>query len=316
MSYDLFWYGDAETYWAYRTAFVNKEKYEQEKENNISWLRGLYIFDALSASLSNSNRTKESDEIRYYMDKPIDFNKNLKEELKLKKFNTNLGDEGGFAPSFDSDEKAIEYIIKAVKKSSLKIGRDINICLDVAANELYNLGKYKIKEDKKAVNSEELINYYKKLCNKFPIVSIEDPVFEDDWNTWKKLTRELGKKIQIVGDDLFVTNPERLQRGIDEKTANALLVKVNQIGSLTETIDAVNLAHKNGYHSMMSHRSGETEDTTIADLAVALNCGQIKTGAPARSERVAKYNQLLRIEEELSSKAVYAGSAAFPRFKK
>ena len=169
---------------------------------------------------------------------------NLKEELKLKKFNTNLGDEGGFAPSFDSDEKAIEYIIKAVKKSSLKIGRDINICLDVAANELYNLGKYKIKEDKKAVNSEELINYYKKLCNKFPIVSIEDPVFEDDWNTWKKLTKELGKKIQIVGDDLFVTNLIRLKKGVKELTANAILIKPNQIGTVTETLEVITFAKK------------------------------------------------------------------------
>ena len=161
-----------------------------------------------------------------------------------------------------------------------------------------------------------MISYYSDLQSAYPLVSIEDPLDESDWDGWAKMTQVLGQKVQIVGDDLFVTNPERLQRGIDTKTANALLVKVNQIGSLTETIDAVNLAHKNGYHSMMSHRSGETEDTTIADLAVALNCGQIKTGAPARSERVAKYNQLLRIEEELASKAVYAGAAAFPRFKK
>ena len=228
---------------------------------------------------------------------------NLKEELKLKKFNTNLGDEGGFAPSFDSDEKAIEYIIKAVKKSGLKIGRDINICLDVAANELYSLGKYKIKEDKKAVNSEELINYYKKLCNKFPIVSIEDPVFEDDWNTWKKLTKELGKKIQIVGDDLFVTNLIRLKKGVKELSANAILIKPNQIGTVTETLEVIIFAKKNNFNTIISHRSGDSEDTFIADLAVATESSQIKTGSLARSERVAKYNRLLRIEEEIGKKS-------------
>jgi len=209
---------------------------------------------------------------------------NLKEELKLKKFNTNLGDEGGFAPSFDSDEKAIEYIIKAVKKSSLKIGRDINICLDVAANELYSLGKYK-------------------LCNKFPIVSIEDPVFEDDWNTWKKLTKELGKKIQIVGDDLFVTNLIRLKKGVKELTANAILIKPNQIGTVTETLEVITFAKKNNFNTIISHRSGDSEDTFIADLAVATESSQIKTGSLARSERVAKYNRLLRIEEEIGKKS-------------
>jgi enolase len=228
---------------------------------------------------------------------------NLKEELKFKKFNTNLGDEGGFAPSFDSDEKAIEYIIKAVKKSGLKIGRDISICLDVAANELYSSGKYKIKEDKKAVTSEELINYYKKLCNKFPIVSIEDPVFEDDWNVWKKLTKELGKKIQIVGDDLFVTNLIRLKKGVKELAANAILIKPNQIGTVTETLEVINFAKKNNFNTIISHRSGDSEDTFIADLAVATESSQIKTGSLARSERVAKYNRLLRIEEEIGKKS-------------
>jgi enolase len=224
---------------------------------------------------------------------------NLKEELKLKNFNTNLGDEGGFAPSFDSDEKAIEYIIKAVKKSGLKIGKDINICLDVAANELYTSGKYKIKEDKEPVTSEELISYYQKLCNKFPIVSIEDPVFEDDWNVWKELTRKLGKKIQIVGDDLFVTNLIRLKKGVSESAANAILIKPNQIGTVTETLDVINFAKKNNFNTIISHRSGDSEDTFIADLAVATESSQIKTGSLARSERVAKYNRLLRIEEEL-----------------
>jgi len=224
---------------------------------------------------------------------------NLKEELKLKNFNTNLGDEGGFAPSFDSDDKAIEYIIKAVKKAGLKIGKDINICLDVAANELYSSGKYKIKEDQKPVSSDELINYYQKLCNKFPIVSIEDPIFEDDWNVWKSLTKKLGKKIQIVGDDLFVTNLKRLKRGVSELAANAILIKPNQIGTVTETLDVINFAKKNNFNTIISHRSGDSEDTFIADLAVATESSQIKTGSLARSERVAKYNRLLRIEEEL-----------------
>ena len=224
---------------------------------------------------------------------------NLKEELKLKNFNTNLGDEGGFAPSFNSDEKAIEYIIKAVKKSGLKIGRDINICLDVAANELYASGKYKIKENKKPVSSDELINYYQQLCSKFPIVSIEDPVFEDDWSVWKELTKKLGKKVQIVGDDLFVTNLIRLKKGVSELAANAILIKPNQIGTVTETLDVINYAKKNDFNTIISHRSGDSEDTFIADLAVATGSSQIKTGSLARSERVAKYNRLLRIEEEL-----------------
>ena len=224
---------------------------------------------------------------------------NLKEELKLKNFNTNLGDEGGFAPSFDSDEKAIEYIIKAVKKSGLKIGRDINICLDVAANELYTSGKYKIKENKKPVSSDELINYYQQLCSKFPIVSIEDPFFEDDWSVWKELTKKLGKKVQIVGDDLFVTNLIRLKKGVSELAANAILIKPNQIGTVTETLDVINYAKKNDFNTIISHRSGDSEDTFIADLAVATGSSQIKTGSLARSERVAKYNRLLRIEEEL-----------------
>lgn len=228
---------------------------------------------------------------------------NLKDELKLKKFNTNLGDEGGFAPSFNSDEIAIEYIIKAIKKAGLKIGRDINICLDVAANELYVSGKYKIKENNKLVPADELINYYKSLCNKYPIVSIEDPVFEDDWNVWKKLTRELGKKVQIVGDDLFVTNLKRLKKGVKELAANAILIKPNQIGTVTETLEVINFAKKNKFNTIISHRSGDSEDTFIADLAVATESSQIKTGSLARSERVSKYNRLLRIEEEIGKKS-------------
>jgi enolase len=238
----------------------------------------------------------------------------LKSVLKKKGLATSIGDEGGFAPNLESNRAALDLILVAIESAGFKAGSQIALAMDVAATEFFADGKYKFEG--KQLTSDQMIDYYSELVQSYPLVSIEDPLDEDDWSGWAKLTANLGEKIQIVGDDLFVTNPERLQRGIDSKTANALLVKVNQIGSLTETIDAVNLAHKNNYKSMMSHRSGETEDTTIADLAVALNCGQIKTGAPARSERVAKYNQLLRIEEEIGSTAVYAGRLAFPRFKK
>ena len=237
----------------------------------------------------------------------------LKSVLKKKGLVTSIGDEGGFAPNLASNRAALDLILEAVEIAGFKAGSDIALAMDVAATEFHEDSSYNFEGKK--LTSDQMISYYSELVSAYPLVSIEDPLDEDDWAGWAKLTSELGQKVQIVGDDLFVTNPERLQRGIDSNTANALLVKVNQIGSLTETIDAVNLAHKNGYRSMMSHRSGETEDTTIADLAVALNCGQIKTGAPARSERVAKYNQLLRIEEELGSKATYAGKSAFPRFK-
>ena len=238
----------------------------------------------------------------------------LKSVLKKKGLATSIGDEGGFAPNLESNRAALDLILVAIESAGFKAGSEIALAMDVAATEFFTDGKYKFEG--KQLTSDQMIDYYSELVQSYPLVSIEDPLDEDDWSGWAKLTANLGEKIQIVGDDLFVTNPERLQRGIDSKAANALLVKVNQIGSLTETIDAVNLAHENNYKSMMSHRSGETEDTTIADLAVALNCGQIKTGAPARSERVAKYNQLLRIEEELGSLAVYAGRLAFPRFKK
>lgn len=237
----------------------------------------------------------------------------LKSVLKKKGLVTSIGDEGGFAPNLASNRAALDLILEAVEIAGFKAGSDIALAMDVAATEFHEDGSYNFEGKK--LTSDQMISYYSELVSAYPLVSIEDPLDEDDWAGWEKLTSGLGQKVQIVGDDLFVTNPERLRRGIDSNTANALLVKVNQIGSLTETIDAVNLAHKNGYRSMMSHRSGETEDTTIADLAVALNCGQIKTGAPARSERVAKYNQLLRIEEELGSKATYAGKSAFPRFK-
>jgi enolase len=236
----------------------------------------------------------------------------LKGVLKAKGLATGLGDEGGFAPDLPSNRDALDLIAEAVDKAGYRLGDDIVLALDVAATEFFKDGSYTFEGAQKS--ADEMAAYYAELVSAYPLVSIEDPMSEDDWDGWKSMTAALGDRVQIVGDDLFVTNPQRLQRGIDEKAANALLVKVNQIGSLTETLDAVNLAHQNSFRCMMSHRSGETEDTTIADLAVATNCGQIKTGAPARSERVAKYNQLLRIEEELEDAARYAGRSAFPRF--
>ena len=237
----------------------------------------------------------------------------LKKVLKARQLNTGLGDEGGFAPNLDSNREALDLILTAIRDAGYEPGADVALAMDVAASEFYEDGGYLFEGEKKT--SEEMVDYYAELVKFYPLVSIEDPLNEEDWDGWKLMTDRLGDKIQIVGDDLFVTNVTRLQRGIDTKTANALLVKVNQIGSLTETIDAVDMAHRAGYKTMMSHRSGETEDTTIADLAVALGCGQIKSGAPARTERVAKYNQLLRIEADLDDAARYAGAGAFPRFK-
>jgi enolase len=237
----------------------------------------------------------------------------LKAVLKKRGLATSVGDEGGFAPNLDSNRAALDLILEAIEAAGFKPGSEIALAMDVAATEFHENGKYNFEGAVKT--SDEMIAYYTSLVDAYPIVSIEDPLNEEDWAGWTQMTKELGSRIQIVGDDLFVTNPERLAKGIAGDTANALLVKVNQIGTLTETIDAVEMAHRANYRSMMSHRSGETEDTTIADLAVALNCGQIKTGAPARTERVAKYNQLLRIEEELAEGGVYAGRAAFPRFK-
>ncbi|MEO0016532.1 MAG: hypothetical protein RL589_1013, partial [Actinomycetota bacterium] len=237
----------------------------------------------------------------------------LKAVLKKRGLATSVGDEGGFAPNLDSNRAALDLILEAITAAGFKPGTEIALAMDVAATEFHENGKYNFEGAVKT--SDEMIAYYTSLVDAYPIVSIEDPLNEEDWAGWTEMTKVLGSRIQIVGDDLFVTNPERLAKGIAGNTANALLVKVNQIGTLTETIDAVEMAHRSNYRSMMSHRSGETEDTTIADLAVALNCGQIKTGAPARTERVAKYNQLLRIEEELAEGGVYAGRAAFPRFK-
>ncbi len=236
----------------------------------------------------------------------------LKSVLKKQGLSTGLGDEGGFAPALSSNRAALDLIAEAVMSTGLRLGEDIALAFDAAASEFYSDGAYQFEGQSRS--SEEMLTYYADLVDGYPIVSVEDPLDEEDWSGWQSLTAALGDRVQIVGDDIFVTNVERIARGINERSANALLVKVNQIGSLTETLDSVDLAHRSGFRCMMSHRSGETEDTTIADLAVATNCGQIKTGAPARSERVAKYNQLLRIEEELDDAARYAGRSAFPRF--
>ncbi|WP_007511455.1 phosphopyruvate hydratase [Pseudofrankia saprophytica] len=235
----------------------------------------------------------------------------LKSVLKGRGLGTGVGDEGGFAPDLPTNREALDLIAEAIQKAGFTVGEDVALALDVASTEFFQDGAYRFEGTGKS--AEQLTDYYAELVASYPIVSIEDPLAEDDWEGWQAITSRLGAKVQLVGDDLFVTNPERLARGIAAGAANALLVKVNQIGTLTETLDAVDLAHRSGYRTMMSHRSGETEDTTIADLAVAVGSGQIKTGAPARSERVAKYNQLLRIEEQLDAAARYAGAGAFPR---
>jgi enolase len=236
----------------------------------------------------------------------------LKAVLKSRGLSTGLGDEGGFAPSLASNREALDLIVTAIEKAGYVVGRDVALAMDVAATEFYGDGAYTFEKTKRS--AEQMIAYYTELLNAYPLVSIEDPLSEDDWDGWVRLTDEIGERVQLVGDDLFVTNPDRLEEGIARRAANALLVKVNQIGTLSETLDAVALATSYGYRSMMSHRSGETEDTTIADLAVATGVGQIKSGAPARTDRTAKYNQLLRIEETLGDAARYAGDLAFPRF--
>lgn len=245
---------------------------------------------------------------------------NLKKILKEQKLSTGVGDEGGFAPNLSNDEEALKLLVMAIEKSGFKKGKDIAIAMDVASTEMYDeaekigqKGKYYFWKTGEIYSAEQMIKLYQGWIKKYPIVSIEDGLAEEDWEGWQKLTKALGGKIQLVGDDLFVTNPARLQKGIDLKCANSILVKVNQIGSLSEAIEAIKLAHKNGMTAVVSHRSGETEDSFIADLVVALDCGQIKTGAPCRSERVAKYNQLLRIEEELGKKAIYKGFDALKR---
>lgn len=235
----------------------------------------------------------------------------LKKELHKAGLATNVGDEGGFAPNLKTSKQALEYILKAVEVANYKPGKDIMIGLDVAATELYKDGKYHLIGEEKTLTSQGMVEYYKSLISSYPIISIEDGMSEEDWSGWKGLTEAVGKKIQLVGDDVFVTNPDRISRGISEGVANAVLIKLNQIGTLTETLRAIEMTHRAGMNSVISHRSGETEDTSIADIAVAVNSGQIKTGAPARSDRIAKYNQLLRIEEELGSQARFIGGAIF-----
>jgi enolase len=237
----------------------------------------------------------------------------LKSVLKAKGLATGLGDEGGFAPNLESNRAALDLILEAIEKAGFVAGTDVGLALDVASTEFFSEGAYQFEG--KAQTPEFMISYYEQLIRDYPLVSIEDPLSEDEWGSWSQLVSEVGDRVQIVGDDLFVTNPTRLAKGIELKSANSLLVKLNQIGTLTETLDAVTLAQRNGFTTMTSHRSGETEDTTIADLSVATNAGQIKTGAPARGERINKYNQLLRIEEELDDAGRYAGRSAFPRFK-
>ncbi len=233
----------------------------------------------------------------------------LKKELKTAGYNTNVGDEGGFAPELKTAEEALSYIVKAIEKAGYKPGEDVRIAIDAASSEFFENGKYEMKGEGKSFTSAEIVDYYANLCEKFPIFSIEDGVAEDDWEGWKLLTDKLGSKIQLVGDDLFVTNPKRLAMGIEKGVGNSILVKVNQIGTLTESLAAIEMAHKHGYTAVVSHRSGETEDSTIADIVVATNAGQIKTGSLSRSDRMAKYNQLIRIEEELGDVAVYAGKS-------
>ncbi|MDR1033430.1 MAG: phosphopyruvate hydratase [Bifidobacteriaceae bacterium] len=286
-----------------------------------------YVLPVPSMNILNGGSHADSNvDIQEFMISPIGFGTyhealragtevyhTLKGVLKDKGLNTGLGDEGGFAPNLDSNREALELIVSAIEKAGYKPGEQVALALDAAASEFYKEGKYVFEG--KPQDKEFMINYYEKLIKDFPLVSLEDPLDEEDWDGWVALTKAIGDKVQIVGDDLFVTNPVRIQKGIELGAANALLVKVNQIGTLSETFDAIELAAINGYRSMVSHRSGETEDTTIADLSVAVNAGQIKTGAPARGERINKYNQLLRIEAELGDAAKYAGKGAFPRFK-
>ena len=237
----------------------------------------------------------------------------LKSLLKKQGYGTNVGDEGGFAPSLKSNAEAVELIVKAIEKAGYVPGKDCSIALDPAASELFKTGVYVLEREDKTLSSEEFVDFYDKWVTDYPIISIEDGLSEDDWKGWKSLTQKIGSKVQLVGDDLYVTNIKRLERGINEKSSNSILIKLNQIGTLTETLATINMAHKNGWTAIASHRSGETEDTTIADLSVALATGQIKTGAPCRGERTCKYNRLLAIEAELGSSAKYAGAAAFKR---
>lgn len=291
---------------------------------DISKTKEVYIPVPMMNILNGGSHAENSTDIQEFMIMPIGAKSfkqalqwgsevfhELKRILKSKKLNTSVGDEGGYAPSLPSNESAVEIIIEAIKNSGYIPGKDISIAIDAAASEIYKDNKYHLNTEKRILTSEEMVSFYENWVNKYPIVSIEDGLAEDDWNAWSLMTKKLGKKIQIVGDDLFVTNIKRLSIGIEKKSANSVLIKLNQIGTITETIEAIQMAKSAGYTSVVSHRSGETEDTTIADFVVGLGTGQIKTGSLCRSERVAKYNQLLRIEESLGDKAIFLGKKAF-----
>jgi len=291
---------------------------------DISKTKEVYIPVPMMNILNGGSHAENSTDIQEFMIMPVGAKSfkqalqwgsevfhELKKILKSKKLNTSVGDEGGYAPSLPSNEAAIEIILEAIKNTGYTPGKDICIAIDAAASEIYKDGKYHLATENKVLTSEEMVAFYENWVSKYPIVSIEDGLAEDDWSAWALMTKKLGKKIQIVGDDLFVTNIKRLEQGIKEKSGNSILIKLNQIGTISETIDAINMAKKAGYTSVVSHRSGETEDTTIADFVVGLGTGQIKTGSLCRSERVAKYNQLLRIEESLGNKAVFLGKKAF-----
>ena len=291
---------------------------------DISKTKEVYIPVPMMNILNGGKHADNSTDIQEFMIMPIGA-KNFKEALqwgsevfhelkkilKARKLNVSVGDEGGYAPSLPTNESAIEVIIEAITNAGYVAGKDISIAIDVAASEMYKDGKYHLETEGKVLSSEEMVAFYENLVSKYPIVSIEDGLHEDDWSAWTLMTKKLGKKIQIVGDDLFVTNIKRLEQGIKDKAGNSILIKLNQIGTISETIDAINMAKKAGMTSVVSHRSGETEDTTIADFVVGLGTGQIKTGSLCRSERVAKYNELLRIEESLGKKAVFLGKKAF-----
>lgn len=291
---------------------------------DISKTKEIYIPVPMMNILNGGSHAENSTDLQEFMIMPIGASNfrqalqwgsevfhELKKILKSKGLNTSVGDEGGYAPSLPSNESAIEVILEAITNAGYKPGKDISIAMDAAASEFYKDGKYNLKMEGRSLTSEEMIAFYENWVNKYPIVSIEDGLAEDDWSAWSLMTKKMGKKIQIVGDDLFVTNIKRLEKGIVEKAGNSILIKLNQIGTISETIDAINMAKRAGYTAVVSHRSGETEDTTIADFVVGLGTGQIKTGSLCRSERVAKYNQLLRIEESLGKKAIFLGKKAF-----
>jgi enolase len=307
-----------------RAKAISEKKALWKYFKDISKTKDVYIPVPMMNILNGGSHAENSTDIQEFMIMPIgalNFKQalqwgaevfhELKKILNSRKLNTSVGDEGGYAPSLPSNEAAIEIILEAISNAGYTAGKDISIAIDAAASEFYKDGKYHLKTEGKVLSSEEMIAFYENWVSKYPIVSIEDGLAEDDWSAWSLMTKKLGKKIQIVGDDLFVTNIKRLEKGIKEKAGNSILIKLNQIGTVTETIEAINMAKKAGYTSVVSHRSGETEDTTIADLVVGLGTGQIKTGSLCRTERVAKYNQLLRIEESLGSKAIFLGKKTF-----